>query len=223
MQITEMHLRQLIRQIINEEAKHDYGSVLFGDERGLDEPDTQSEKELSKKFSDYFSGETYAIRSNDVQRLKKLHDEGKYLDILQIPSYAKRAWRVIEVKHATKKYFDRLNPRGNTFNDPKLFEKQLNLPVWRHAVNSWTISPNALRDLAVDILNEKSYEVIFSVDLTTQRDAFILNPTNLEKINPHYFWQAEIWQIKPIVCDKWVVVSANVPKQKLLEAAEMVL
>ena len=225
MRITEKRLRQIIRHALKEEATDAdiYGQILFGDERGLDEPNTSQESAIADAFEDTFIGNMDSLRPVDVQKLVKLRDEGKYTDILQVPPYAKRAWRIIEVKPRDVKFFGGLDPYKDDFNDPKLFNQKLNMPLFNYAVNSWTVHPQALRTLSKEVVGMGQFQVILSADLSTQRDAFILNPSNLQPLNPQFFWQAEIWQVAPVICDKWVVTYINAGEEKLTEAAEMIL
>jgi len=223
MRITEKQLRQIIRRTLKEEAtaKDIYGAILFGDERGLGEPNNTREEQLSDMFHDTFTGEMNALSPFDVKRLVKLRDEGKYLDVLQVPAYSKRAWRVIEVNATNKKFFGGVDPKE--IIEPQLFNQSLDMPMFRYAVNSWTISPQSLRALATEVVGVGAFQVILSLDLSSQRDAFILNPGNLQQVNQDFFWQAEIWQVAPVVCDKWVVTSIPLAGEKLSEAVDLVL
>jgi hypothetical protein len=223
MRITGKQLRQIIRRTLKEEAtaKDIYGAILFGDERGLGEPNNTREEQLSDKFHDTFTGFMDALTPASVQKLVKLRDEGKYLDVLQVPAYAKRAWRIIEVNPTNKKFFGGMDPKE--IIEPQLFNQSLSMPMFRYAVNSWTISPQALRALAKEVLGVGAFQVILSADLTSQSDAFILNPGNLQQVNQDFFWQAEIWQVAPVVCDKWVVTNVPMAGEKLSEAVELVL
>lgn len=216
-------LKKYILEVLKEEAtaKDIYGAILFGDERGLGEPNNTREEKLSDAFHDAFSGFMDSLTPANVQRLVKLRDEGKYLDVLQVPAYAKRAWRVIEVNPTNKKFFGGMDPREIT--DPQLFNQSLDMPLFHYAVNSWTISPQSLRSLAREFVGAGAFQVILSLDLSSQRDAFILNPTNLQQVNQDYFWQAEIWQIAPVVCDKWVVTNIPLAGKKSSEAVKLVL
>lgn len=56
----------------------DYGQKLFGDERGLDEPDTEKEKELLKVINDWVGGESFKFNKETEKAFKILHSLKKY-------------------------------------------------------------------------------------------------------------------------------------------------
>lgn len=225
MRITERQLRHVIRQVLKEEATANdiYGKVMFGKERGLGEPNTSQEDAMADAFKDTFFSDMRSLRPIDIQNLVKLRDEGKYTDILQVPAYVKRAWRVIEINPSNEKFFAGLDPYKDDFSKPRLFEQNLSMPLFKYAVNSWTISPQSLRELSKEVVGSGQFQVILSVDLSSQRDAFILNPGNLQPLSQEFFWQAEIWQVAPVVCDKWTVAFIGTGKYELANAVDLVV
>lgn len=230
MRITEKRLRHIIRSTLKEEATEDdvYGKYLFGDERRLPEPDTEEELELSDKFHSAFDGFMNDLTFADVKQLIKLRDEGKYTDILEVPSYAKRAWRVIEAD--LSQIPANLHPgidknaaiKNRTFSEAQLFTGNVTLPLHRYYVNSWTINRQSMEQLAGEDLGTGNHRIIFSLDLPSQKDKFLLNPGNMQQVNPNYFWQAEIWQVAPVVCDKWSIVRKDAGAEELGNAYRLV-
>ena len=230
MRITEKRLRQIIRSALKEEATEEdvYGNYLFGDERGLPETDNEAELNLSDRFHSAFDGFMKDVTPSDVANLLKLRDEGKYADVLEVPAYAKRAWRVIEVD--LKKLPDFLLPnvpqdtsvRTQMFSGAKLFRGKVTLPLHNYSINSWTITSQAMSQIALEDTDMGECLVILSCDLSFQKNKFILNPGNLQQLNPNYFWQAEIWQVAPVVCDRWAVVRKDAGPEEINKAVEMV-
>lgn len=223
-------LKKYISEVLKEEATADdvFGQYLFGDDRGLPERDNEPEMDMNDKFKGTFTGFMNDLEKSDVDLLVKLRDEGKYLDILQVPPYAKRAWRMIQV--TMSKIPPALHPginkntaiRTQMFKQAQVFTGNVTMPVHGYSVNSWTISPQALSQLAKEDLGGGDYTIILSVDLSSQKNKFILNPGNMQQINPEYFWQAEIWQIAPVVCDKWSIVRFDAGFNEIDRAIEMV-
>lgn len=223
-------LKNYISEVLKEEASADdvFGQYLFGDDRGLPERDTELEMDMNDKFKSTFTGFMSDITKADVDLLVKLRDEGKYTDILQVPPYAKRAWRMIEV--TMSKIPPALHPginkntaiRSQVFSQAQLFTGNVTMPLHSYNVNSWTISPQALKQLANENLGEGDHIVLLSVDLSSQKNKFILNPGNMQQVNPEYFWQAEIWQVVPVVCDKWAIVRKDAGAEEIEKAIQMV-
>jgi len=44
----------------------------------------------------------------------------------------------------------------------------------------------------------------------------------MQQVNPDYFWQAEIWQIAPVACDKWSIVRKDAGAKELENACKLV-
>lgn len=223
-------LHKYISEVLKEEATESdvFGMYLFGTDRGLPEPDNEPEMDLNDKFNNTFTGFMDDLKKSDVDLLVKLRDEGKYTDILQVPPYAKRAWRVIEVKMS--QIPASLHPgidkntaiRNQTFSQAQSFTGNVTMPLHNYYVNSWTISSQSLKQVAQEELGVGNYVIILSADLSSQKDKFLLNPGNMQDVNPKYFWQAEIWQIAPIVCDKWSIVRRDAGFEEIDKAIQMV-
>lgn len=226
----ESLLKKYISEILKEEATANdiFGQYLFGTDRGLPEPDNEPEMDMNDKFKSTFTGFMSDMTKQDVDILVKLRDEGKYTDILQVPPYAKRAWRTIEVNMS--KIPPALHPginkntaiRTQVFSQAQVFTGNVTMPLHKYSVNSWTISHQALSQLTQEDLGEGDYIILLSADLSSQKNKFILNPGNMQQVNPEYFWQAEIWQVAPVVCDKWVIVRRDASAEEIDKAIEMV-
>ena len=223
-------LKMYISEVIKEEATVEdvYGQYLFGTDRGLPEPDNEPEMDMNDKFRNVFDGFMSDMTKQDVDLLVKLRDEGKYADILQVPPYAKRAWRTIQV--TMSKIPPALHPginkntaiRTQMFKQAQVFTGNVTMPLHNYSVNSWTISHQALSRLAQEDIGEGDYIILLSVDLSSQKNKFILNPGNLQQVNFMYFWQAEIWQVAPVVCDKWAIVRQDAGAEEIDKAVQMV-
>ena len=219
MRLTESQLRRAIRRYLQEKAGPDdvYGQFLFGDARGLDEPDTSEESELQNKFGEFFNGFPDDLGAEDVKKLIDLRNEDKYTDVLDVPAKYRQAWRVIELSA--------LNSLGieskPDLEKPQVFKTKKVMQLYRSSANSWTVSDDALMRLIDDKVTHERYVVILCVDLERERKNFILNPEVTGVVNPFYNWQAEIWQVSSVVCDRVVVIDTAAPHNFVgLEDAE---
>ena len=105
MKISRRAIRRIIREALTPQgAQQKYGSVLFGDARGLGEPDTPPEDELEAAL-DRWGGSgpgspelQAALQARHIEELRDLYDSGLYSDVLKPRS--KKALRFIKLDSA---------------------------------------------------------------------------------------------------------------------------
>ena len=186
-----------------------FGKYLFGDERGLKEPNNSREKLLLQKFREVFTGDMRALTPGEIRTLVSLRDAGKYCDVLSVPREAARAWRIVELD--IENHPDLLQGcEDRFFPRPVKFSGNLRMPMRPgYTVVSWTISKDSARDMIKKSLDKGNTLVLMSANLDKQRDKFLLNPEELENVNELYSWQNEIWQISAAEIDTWSVMSSE--------------
>ena len=196
-------IKSYVRFVLQEAQDDIYGEYLFGEERpDVFEKDTPEEHEIAHSFESAFEGSMLDVDREDILRLLALRASGKYNDVLDVPQKFSRVWRVVEIDSET-------NPQialgTSTLNRPiAVSHKSFEMPMWNnYPVVSWTIGTKATKELILDEMSNKNTVVVFSCDLTTQRDKFILNPSKMTKISDNYSWQAEVWQVQPVKVDVW--------------------
>ena len=206
-----MFMKQFIIEVLAEKATKDdvFGEFLFGDERSLGEPNTCGENTMAHRFDEFYGGDVESLTRADIAKLVSLRDDDKYIDVLSVPDYAHRAWRVIEVnENILRKLVGKLELKEGELLQPTLFTGSFNMPIYKNRPTvSWTISSDAVPRLLTESLGY-DFVVLLSANLNTQRDSFLLNPQELTKLSREFFWQAEIWQAKTVTVDKIAVCSS---------------
>ena len=213
MMIEKKTLREAFSHLFEKvTAKKPFEEYLFGDARGLDEPDVDDEGDLADSFNDYFDG-SGEMPAHQIALLKKLRSQGTYTDVLNVPDKYQYAWRIIEVDDGVWKIPPAFVPKSMWGRKIKLtvLDDVIDLPLFKNkpnSVESWTVDPKAIAAMGEeDIYEDKKLLVIFQVDLSSQRNAFMCNPDELSGLNEDYGWQQEIWQVEKVTCNKRIIVS----------------
>ena len=104
MKISRRAIRRIIREALTPQgAQQKYGSVLFGDARGLGEPDTPPEDELEAALGRWggSGAGSESLRTSllpdHVSDLRDMAGMGEWNDVLAIPEWADKAFRFISV------------------------------------------------------------------------------------------------------------------------------
>ncbi len=213
MRITRKNLRRLIERVASIKQAHDeYGEVLFGDERGLDEPNTKKEIARVNKLRDWFAGNLASLKKPEVEIYQDFRKLGLYSDVLDPPSYAKNAYRFTtlsmgKIKTMIRKKIDQITAESGDQID--VYEiKPARLDTLGRKGRSWTNDANAFSEILEDWgflysgwgdpKNADDALVFFIADLQQNKDSFLFNPDELEDISAYYAYQKEEIQISPV-------------------------
>jgi len=202
-------LRNFIKSALSEDLGQAdvYGDYLFGEDRpDVFEKDTHSEKTLLKKFKESFRTNSFPLSQDDIDSLDMLRRSGKYNDMLDVPMRYKKAWRLIGINSKEHPELSLGAEETHIASD----NTSLTLPLTSFSGTvAWTVDPRAIERMITDFSwSGHDVLVIFSCDLSSQRNKFMLNPDKFDSINPEYAYQKEIWQIDDVVTSK--ITSARI-------------
>jgi len=189
-----------------------YEEFLWGQDRGKDEEDLDSEIDLYNDFYDFVHvGDGHAVPKNKVTQLINLRDTGTYTDVLQVPSRYRYAWRVIELDANNPPSWIDADLVGKTDLPPTLLKKNFSMPLWSgQSLVSWTVDDIAVMQLLIENVHpSKQWVCVIRVDLGSHRQDFLGNPDELSFITQDFAWQQEVFQARDTTCDLAAVCSKS--------------
>ncbi len=193
-----------------------FGEVMFGDSRGLGEPDTIPEENLESMLGDWYQG--YGVAADLFKDIVALRDSEMYDDVFA-PPYGKTAYRIIIIPWAdiksrlsdTEPFTSvKLTPWSGLEEEDGLEPPEAVAMGYKMAPGSlsdsipasWTIDSSALmrvHDSMKGLARHAPYGVsdlaivIMEAEVS---DAFVLNPAEMDKVSPYN--EEEVVQVEPV-------------------------
>ncbi len=212
--ITESQLRKIIREEVAKATKDGtFGAYLFGQQRGLPsvknpEVNTEEEDDFARDLFAHFHADQGEL-SKWLDTMVALNNQGKYEDILRVPSKYKYAYRTMSnIDHDTLESWlghdpDDMEP-GEIHEENKggIYSRQ----DVRHS--SWTVDPDMFDIMLEDwgSLTHKSYGYLVFLRAPIKGNTFLLNPDQTEFSADEHAYQKEVISVGPVKFDHiWYV------------------
>jgi len=188
------------------EDTEEFGEFLFGDERGLSEPNTEEEQKLGSDLHRHYHGMMSQL-SRWVPKLVDLERQGEYADFLSVPDHYQYAYRALSLSDQ-----DMHTIFGNKFKEETggshVISGKFRLPgkydTREHF--SWTVSVGAMRELADDWqtlhIRGTGRPWLVMVRAPISENHFLLNPDETEPFADEFSYQKEVISVGEVVCDR---------------------
>lgn len=210
-------LEKLIKEEVKKALqKEQFEDHLFGDELGLPnkknpEQNTPKEKRLSQALENHYSGEMWEL-STWIPTLDKLNKQGKYKNVLRVPSKYKKAYRMIfdiDLKDLTKilGYEPTDIEPGEVYHEKKVMIEPFRKGQLQE---SWTVDFDTIERIIQDWWSETengNFFVILVADV--KKNNFLLNPDITKPWSRYYDFQREIVSVGPVTCEEIIYLQAE--------------
>lgn len=215
MKITLKELKSLIREEVVKATKDGpFGAYLFGQQRGL--PTKKSPEKNTDKEID-FAADLYNHYMGEQEQLDKwlnimisLNNQGKYKDILRVPSAYKYAYRMVSnINHDTLMSWLGYDP--DQMEPGEIYEEDTGgtyTPKEGLKHSSWSVDPDAFQAMLNDWgrFTHKPTGYLVFLRAPIRGNTFLLNPDETRFAAEQYSYQREVISVGPVEFDHiWYV------------------
>lgn len=212
-----MKLTNLIAFLFEDDPR--FGKYLLGQVRKKPEKDTETEKDFQMDLYMHYHGSPSDLNPW-ISTLDKLERQGKYKDVLKVPSKYKYAYRVmgnVSLKDLTK--ILGYEPTG--YEPDQIYEEDVAggtfYPKDFRDHYSWTVDYNVFKEIQKDWGNlsflhaNKKLEFLVFLRAPIEGNRFLLNPEETKNVAKEYQYQKEVISIGQVKCDHvWYIPIARI-------------
>lgn len=216
-------LRQLVRQILREEAGP-YGEYLFGQKRGMPskrkpEEDTTEEQRLEDDLISHYHGEMGDL-AKWIDQLVDLESQGIYSDVLSPPAGARYAYRMMS-NLTLEKLTKILGYEPADFEVDEVYEEDAATftPVPGRDHFSWTTDFGRFQRMLKDwgsftFRAARGTEFLVFLRAPIEGNTFLMNPGETKKLAGRYAYQSEVISVGPVQCDHIWYIPVSVDRRE---------
>lgn len=230
MKITLKELKILIKEEVAKATKDGpFGAYLFGQQRGLPsarnpEKNTEEEIDFEAALRNHYYNEMEDL-DQWLDLMVKLNNQGKYKDILRVPSKYKYAWRTMtNISHDTLMSWLGYDP--DQMESGEIYEENIGgtyTPKGNIKHSSWTVDPDVFENMLEDwgrfTRGSKGYLVFLRAPI--KGNTFLLNPEETGFAAEQYAYQEEVISVGPVKFDHiWYVPLAPAKKREDYDVAQ---
>ncbi len=213
------YVRQALVEDFYDQAEEDYGKILFGDARGLGEPDTEAEDELEDHITKWFWGYEDRITPEIIKTFKKMRDHSLYSDFLSPPEgvsahrYMSLAWQSAKKFSGAK--VDTITSSTGTSIEVYEAKPRARLGLLKgRAASSWTIDNGVFSEMQKHwgwlLHYEEDDSLLFlTSNVDDNWDSFAFNPNESKHLAGDYGYQREVIQIGSVSTSGGLVYRAK--------------